>query len=176
MQLGRVFPRAPCAASGRICSTTASSAQGRICSTAWLVSFLDVSFLQHPVLSMYLSGLQQPVLHLDVPVLYTSLCFTRMCLFNSSLCCAKRFLAHFAAPRRVRLNELMYCAEHGRACLQGPVLHLYMCFLPHMDVFVYKSYPVLHLCDLSTRAIVRHLNVSIHKSMCCTCTCALCRS
>ncbi len=79
--------------------------------------------------------------------------------------------AAFGAPSRVRLNELLYCAEQGCACLQGPVLNLYMCFLPHMDVFVYRSLGCM-LYGLFTRAIVRHLNVSILKSMCCTYTCA----
>ncbi len=63
------------------------------------------------------------------------------------------------------------------ACLQEPVLNLYMCYFTalHLDVSVYKG--LCYTClGMSPRAILLYLDVSarlytyMYKGLCCTCS------
>ncbi len=125
---------------------------------------------------------QEPVLHLCMSA-YKSFCTaSRRDLLRTRAC---------AALMRVSLQALS-CCTYRRVCLLEPVLHLRVCVYKSFCAApgrVFLQEPVLHLCVcvytsfcaapgrvylqesvLSVYiSFVLHLDISVYKSMCCTC-------
>ncbi len=119
---GHVFSTESYAASGHAFPTVLS--YSRMC-------YMDVSFLQQPVLSLVMSGLQRSMLLLDVSVLvapckmdkpYNSLCCPWSYLFCRSL------VLHWTRLFFSRLCCLQTCLFYSSLCFsltRLPVLHLF---------------------------------------------------
>ncbi len=90
------------------------------------------------------SGLKQPILPPDVSVQQQSVLFLNVPM--------RLFTSSQFYTRRC-LSYSSLCCTYRCVCLQEPVLHLYV------SVF---------------NGIVKHLDVSVYKSLGCTCTCVFC--
>jgi hypothetical protein len=165
---------------GVVWSKSACAAPGRVCSTAVCAASRGVFALWYPLLYLELSGLNQPVLPLDVSLLLKSMLSmgTSVCLFYStavctvpgdvcsSLCLDVSVQQQSAVPEDglkqlvVHLDCLSTraSAEPRRACVQE--------LLRARVVSVDYIEPVLHLCVSVYKSFVRHLDVSsvVYKS------------